>query len=438
MTGLARRETAALELTPDQVDLVKRTVAKGATNDELALFLYHAQKSGLDPLARQIHFVVRGRGDNRQGSIQTGIDGYRLIADRTGQYAGNDDPVFEGVSDGRPKKATVTVWKLVGGVRCPFTASARWSEYYPGDSNAGFMWRKMPGLMLGKAAEALALRKAFPAELSGLFVDEEMHQADGAIDTTVKESPSVGQTAVTGSAAIHGEPVRSDDQGSGDSSGSSPDPDPPLTGDRPCPHCGWECEPMNTANKNWPKWKCTNTGCTGHKNTKTGELQSWVSWHVNPWKPGGEFEQIVKSQAGSTDAQEGHASSTEPTAATGSDPEAVAPTSKSVEGGGDQAATSQEEPSNGTAPHTGPDSDASENGPEDPSPQDGQRALGLIEDAIDAGIVKVVDVIRSASPIVLSLPDTKPPTRRKDFEKLPPVVLVGVAEKLKLAERIPA
>lgn len=159
----------------DQVDLIKRTVAKGATDDELKLFLHHATKTGLDPLSKQIYFQKRKTKNGEQMTIITGIDGYRLTADRTGKYAGNDDPVFD--NEENPKKAVVTVYKLVGGVRCPFTASARWDQYYPGDYQ-GFMWKKMPNLMLGKCAEALALRKAFPAELSGVYVKEEMDQAD--------------------------------------------------------------------------------------------------------------------------------------------------------------------------------------------------------------------------------------------------------------------
>jgi phage recombination protein Bet len=167
---------------PSKVQLVKDLVAVGATDNELALFLYTAQRTGLDPLAKQIYCI------KRQGkmTIQAGIDGYRLIADRTGKYAGNDDPVFGpdhaiGNNITGPSSATVTVWKMVGGVRCPFTSTARWSEYYPGDSQ-GFMWRKMPYLMLGKCAEALALRKAFPAELSGIYTDSEMDQA-GPVDS---------------------------------------------------------------------------------------------------------------------------------------------------------------------------------------------------------------------------------------------------------------
>ncbi len=161
--------------TKDQVDLIKRTIAQGATDDELKLFLYTCEKRRLDPLAKQIYFQKRRRKNGPdQMTILTSIDGYRLIANRTGLYAGNDDPVVD--NEDNPRRATATVYKLVGGLRCAFTAVARWDQYYPGDDQ-GFMWRKMPHLMLGKCAEALALRKAFPEELGGLYIDEEMHQA---------------------------------------------------------------------------------------------------------------------------------------------------------------------------------------------------------------------------------------------------------------------
>jgi phage recombination protein Bet len=168
--------------TTEQVDLIKRTIAVGATHDELQLFMYQAKRTGLDPLSRQIHFVKR----KDKGAIQTAIDGYRLIADRTGKYAGSDDYMFdEGIPQylhmmakrGTPLTATVTVYKMVDGSKVPFTATAGWDEYCPSDEKSGFMWRKMPYLMIGKCAEALALRKAFPAELSGIYTNEEMAQA---------------------------------------------------------------------------------------------------------------------------------------------------------------------------------------------------------------------------------------------------------------------
>lgn len=159
-------------VTQDQLELIKNTVAVGATADELKLFMIIANRTGLDPFTRQIHFVKRGG----RATIQTGIDGYRAIAERTGQLAGIEDPVYDTEGEQHPNKATVTVHRIVGGQRVPFTASARWSEYVP-QQGQDFMWRKMPYLMLGKVAESLALRKAFPNDLSGLYTDEEMQQA---------------------------------------------------------------------------------------------------------------------------------------------------------------------------------------------------------------------------------------------------------------------
>ena len=188
----------------EKIDLIQRTVAKGVTDDELALFLHQAQRAGLDPLAKQIHAVTRW--DNKQNrqvmSIQVAIDGYRLIADRTGLYAGSDDYLFnEGLTQyqhlqvgGTPVTATVTVYKIVAGLRVPFTATAAWDAYFPGPKQ-GFMWGKMPHLMLGKCAEALALRKAFPAELSGMYVREEMEQA-GFIDTPTDQPKIVDDACI--------------------------------------------------------------------------------------------------------------------------------------------------------------------------------------------------------------------------------------------------
>ena len=175
---LAVQRVGLVTFDRDKIELIKRTVAKGATDDELELFLHQCKRMGLDPLAKQIYFRKSRSKNGDQMTIITGIDGYRLVADRTGLYAGSDDPVFD--NEDSPKKATVTVYKMIGGQRCPFTATARWEQYYPGDTQ-GFMWRKMPHLMLGKCAEGLALRKAFPAELAGAYVKEEMDQAGAEV-----------------------------------------------------------------------------------------------------------------------------------------------------------------------------------------------------------------------------------------------------------------
>ena len=176
-----------------KIDLIRRTVAAGASADELELFFHQARRAGLDPLAKQIYFVKR----QGKGVVQVGIDGLRLIADRTGQYAGSDDAEFVGnTPSGYPATARVTVYKLVQGHRCAFSATARWDEYYPGDSQ-GFQWKRMPHAMLAKCSEALALRKAFPADMSGLYVHEEMEQAGRNEIAVAKIEPEPrGQTLV--------------------------------------------------------------------------------------------------------------------------------------------------------------------------------------------------------------------------------------------------
>ena len=182
-------EDAALVFDQGKLDLLKRTICRDATDDELQLFIHACKRTGLDPFMKQIHAVKRWDDKAKRAvmSVQTGIDGYRLIADRSGRYAGNDDPAFTGEAGGGfPAAATVTVYKLVGNIRCPFSATARWSEYYPGDKQ-GFMWKRMPHVMLGKVAEALALRKAFPAELSGVYTREEMEQAGPAAEAVDAE-----------------------------------------------------------------------------------------------------------------------------------------------------------------------------------------------------------------------------------------------------------
>jgi phage recombination protein Bet len=146
------------------IQLIKQTVAPNATPLELAAFLFNARRLGLDPMTKQIYFIKYDR--NRPGEIVTGIDGYRARAENSGAYAGSDPPVFEyeavGQPNGAPSKASVTVYKIVQGQRVPFTAEARWEEFYPGEGKQGEQYRKRPHNQLAIRAESHALRKGFP------------------------------------------------------------------------------------------------------------------------------------------------------------------------------------------------------------------------------------------------------------------------------------
>jgi phage recombination protein Bet len=161
---------------------------------ELSVFFHQAQRTGLDPFARQIYLI--GRRNNRANrtdyTIQTSIDGMRLVADRTGRYAGSDRPVFG--EDHGDKYAEVTVYKIVGGVRAPFTGVVYEAEFRQEHSP---MWRKMPRTMLAKCAEAQALRKAFPADLSGIYGTEEMDQAGPAVGVEEQVQGRAGRDLAT-------------------------------------------------------------------------------------------------------------------------------------------------------------------------------------------------------------------------------------------------
>jgi len=185
-------EIVKLEFTPDQVALIKSQIAPKASDDELALFLYQCKRTGLDPMARQIYAIHRGG----KMTVQTSIDGFRVIAERSGDYAGQDEPVFADIEkDGKKVDmcCKVTVYRFRGDTRYPAAVGvAYWSEYAQKDFNGNLsgMWAKMPRTMLAKVAEALALRKAYPQDLSGLYTGDEMAQADTA--TFKKENPVNG------------------------------------------------------------------------------------------------------------------------------------------------------------------------------------------------------------------------------------------------------
>lgn len=190
MEQLQKYEPQQIELSDKDIQTLVQAniIPNGTPKEQVAIFGRVCKEKNLSPFSRQIYLIPRKdtKTNTTRYNIQTGIDGYRVIAERTGQYAGNDDYLFNGdrtefelldAGIKQPTTAKATVYKIISGLRCSFSATARWEEYYPGGT-MGFMWTKMPFLMLGKVAEALALRKAFPEALGGIYTTEEMQQAD--------------------------------------------------------------------------------------------------------------------------------------------------------------------------------------------------------------------------------------------------------------------
>jgi phage recombination protein Bet len=198
-----------VDWTPDQRAGLDAIGCGNAPAPTARLFLNQCLRTGLDPFLRQIHLVPRPTKNGGQTwTIQVGIDGMRLLADRAAArsreprgmrptiwYDDAGKPYEAWVSNKAPAAAKVTVTR---GDR-EFTAVARTAAYAATnrDGQLVALWRTMPDVMIAKCAEALALRMAYPADLSGLYTDDEMAQADGH----ATNPPQTATTALTAAPA---------------------------------------------------------------------------------------------------------------------------------------------------------------------------------------------------------------------------------------------
>lgn len=201
--------TALIDFSGKQLDLIRKTVASDCNIPEFDLFIHTCKTVRLDPLRRQIYAFVFSKNDpkKRQMTIVTSIGGYRSIAERTGNYRpGRTETVFDdalkdpstnpkGVSHG-----AATVYKFVHGAWHENTESAYWEEFAPlkdewrDDQRTGRQildpkkdgWRRMPRVMIEKCAEAKALRRAWPEDFEGLYVEDELARSH-TIDLTATE-----------------------------------------------------------------------------------------------------------------------------------------------------------------------------------------------------------------------------------------------------------
>ncbi|MFO0647423.1 MAG: phage recombination protein Bet [Polyangiales bacterium] len=178
------RAQSPMDFTEDQKQLIRDSFANGASDAEFAVLLEVARARRLNPLLRQIHFVQRWDSEKHRmvWASQVSIDGLRALAERTGLYQGQDEPEFVDNPDGTLKLCKVRVWRKDW--PRPAVGIAYWNEYVQttrdkqtGKTRPTAMWARMPHVMLSKCAEALALRKAFPEDMAGLYTTDEMAQS---------------------------------------------------------------------------------------------------------------------------------------------------------------------------------------------------------------------------------------------------------------------
>lgn len=174
--------TKASDWTREQIETIKQTVAKGANDAQLALFLQTCRSRNLDPFTRQVFYTPQG--------IIVSIDGFRAIAERTGCYAPGPTR-YEYDENKALVAAYVTVRKLVAGTWFDVEESAFYEEY----RGSSPIWKSKPRVMLAKCAESRALRRAFSSDLSGVYSAEELDQArdERPVEVTVLPAADAGR-----------------------------------------------------------------------------------------------------------------------------------------------------------------------------------------------------------------------------------------------------
>jgi len=184
--------TDIVKFEPEQVKLIRTSIVPGLNENEFEVFMEYCKRRQLDPLKKQIYAYAS------QGKLVfvTSIDGLRAIAQRSGRYMGQTiqqwcgrDGIWKDIWLSAEPPAAARVGVYIKGISEPTYAVARYSSYYPADAKKAFMWNKYPDLMISKCAEGLALRKAFPEDLGGLYVTEELESSDNSNYHASVETP---------------------------------------------------------------------------------------------------------------------------------------------------------------------------------------------------------------------------------------------------------
>lgn len=193
-------------LNPEEYRVVKNLIdpSNKLSQEQIGLFLHVCKERKLDPRLKQIYAVPRSNSKtgNTELTIQVGIDGFRMIAERTGRYAPGKPTEFTFDKDGKLLSATAFIKKQTAdGTWHEVSATAFYEEYVQrnkdhktGEMVVAQFWRQMPCGQLEKCAEAKAIRKAFPGDMSGLYTTEEMAQAEpveAKLEEALAESPKL-------------------------------------------------------------------------------------------------------------------------------------------------------------------------------------------------------------------------------------------------------
>lgn len=173
-------------LSSDEWSALQNSVFPGAKPESIVMVVNYCRARQLDPLKKPVHIVPMYIKDARTGQgamrdvVMPGIYEHRITAFKTGQMAGQDEPIFGEYIEYKgirvPDSCKVTVYRMIDGSRCGFSHTEYFVEAVSTkkDGSPNSMWTKRPRGQLAKCAEAGALRKAFPDELGGVMTAEEV------------------------------------------------------------------------------------------------------------------------------------------------------------------------------------------------------------------------------------------------------------------------
>lgn len=168
------------KFSQDQMNIIKKTVAKDLNMDEFVVFIYRARAYFLDPLKGEISVRIHNKDNpaKRQMVVIVQRDGYLTVAHRSGMFGGMQSGTRK-EQDPETKKWLMFGWAKVWSKAYPDTPveiEVDFAEYCPADTSRSPLWKSKPKTMIQKVAESQALRRAF--NISGVYETAEVDTWD--------------------------------------------------------------------------------------------------------------------------------------------------------------------------------------------------------------------------------------------------------------------
>lgn len=169
--------------------MIKKYLVTGSpenvTEQELMMFMSLCKYQGLNPFTRDAYLIKYG---TQAATIVVGKGALEKRAARCSSYMGFEAGIIVRTENGEIERRTGTFYlpeeTLVGGwakvyvdgFTQPVETAVSMQEYLgrKRDGSVNSQWATKPATMIRKVAKAQALREAFPEDMAGMYVAEEV------------------------------------------------------------------------------------------------------------------------------------------------------------------------------------------------------------------------------------------------------------------------